>query len=250
MPPGAKAVDFGSRLRQARERRGVGLREIANETKISMAVLEALERNDVSKLPGGIFGRAFVRSYAAKIGLDPEETVEDFLREFPHESVNVGHSSSPRLDDPESFESDRRMASVVLMLLGISVPLAAAVIYFGSSGRDGRAVDRAASAPTEQAAAPAASAPAAVAPLRVELTAIRDTTLWITADDQPPTATVMAPGGPRTYEIRRELVLSLTDAGAIAWRVDGVAGRPLGADGEAATLRLTPDNYRQYLALP
>jgi len=55
--PDRKSGDFGSRLRDARERKGVSLREIANATKISVRVLEALEKNDVSHLPGGIFSR-------------------------------------------------------------------------------------------------------------------------------------------------------------------------------------------------
>jgi len=49
--------DFGRSLREARERRGVSLRQIANATKISMITLEALERNDIARLPGGIFSR-------------------------------------------------------------------------------------------------------------------------------------------------------------------------------------------------
>ena len=60
--------DFGSRMRHAREQRGVSLRQIADATKISVSQLEALERNDVSRLPGGIFSRAFVRSYADERG--------------------------------------------------------------------------------------------------------------------------------------------------------------------------------------
>ena len=77
--------DFGAKLRQAREHRGVSLRQIAGATKISVGVLEALERNDVSKLPGGIFSRAFVRSYASEVGLDPDETIRDFVAEFSSE---------------------------------------------------------------------------------------------------------------------------------------------------------------------
>ncbi len=82
MAQGANA-DFGTTLRQARERRGVSLREISNTTKISFPALEALERNDISRLPGGIFSRAFVRAYAQSVGLDPEETVRDFVAAFP-----------------------------------------------------------------------------------------------------------------------------------------------------------------------
>jgi len=62
------AGSFGGKLRDARESRGVSLRQIANATKISVAALEALERNDISRLPGGIFSRAFVRSYASEVG--------------------------------------------------------------------------------------------------------------------------------------------------------------------------------------
>jgi cytoskeleton protein RodZ len=241
-----QAGDFGSRLREARERRGVGLREIANETKIAMAALEALERNDVSKLPGGIFSRAFVRSYASRIGLNPEETVEEFLRQFPHDSVTVGHASSARPDDPEAFESDRRTAMVVLALLGISVPLAALVIYFGSIG--GSLV------PVVETITPAPAgetrpAAAATTPLRVELAVTRDSTVWVTADEQPPTATLLVVGSPKIFEVRHELVLNVNDAGALFWSVDGAAGRPLGGDGAAATLRLTPESYRDQLSV-
>ena len=77
--------DFGGKLRLARERRGISLRQIAASTKISVAALEALERNDISKLPGGIFSRAFVRSYAVEVGLDPDDTVREFLDRFQGE---------------------------------------------------------------------------------------------------------------------------------------------------------------------
>src|SRR6266436_6699892 len=81
---------FGAKLRDARERRGVSLRQIANATKISVAALEALERNDISRLPGGIFSRAFVRSYAVEVGLDPETTIQEFIAQFPNDSVTAG----------------------------------------------------------------------------------------------------------------------------------------------------------------
>src|SRR5207249_10752796 len=85
---------FGGALREARERRGVSLRQIANATKIGMSALEALERNDISRLPGGIFSRAFVRSYAIEVGLDPEATIQEFIAQFPHDSVTAGHPPS------------------------------------------------------------------------------------------------------------------------------------------------------------
>ena len=83
-------ADFGARLREARERRGLSLRVIADATKISVRALEALERNDISRLPGGIFSRSFVRAYALEVGLDPEQTIAEFITRFPHETVTQG----------------------------------------------------------------------------------------------------------------------------------------------------------------
>src|SRR5205807_9950692 len=131
MPSERTSSGIGQMLRDARERRGVSLRQIANATKISVSVLEALERNDISRLPGGIFGRAFVRSYAVEVGLDPEAIIQDFIAQFPHDSVTQGHPTSEQTEDNEAVESDRRMAGTFLSLIGISIPIAGAVLYFG-----------------------------------------------------------------------------------------------------------------------
>jgi len=70
---------LGTRLREQREQKGVSLAAIAEDTKISIALLEGLERDDVSRWPGGLFRRAYVRSYARAIGLDPEVVVREFV---------------------------------------------------------------------------------------------------------------------------------------------------------------------------
>src|SRR6185369_9209272 len=135
MSPERSSSGFGARLRDARERKGVSLRQIANATKISVGVLEALERNDISKLPGGIFGRAFVRSYATEVGLDPEATIQDFIAQFPNDSVIAGHPTSDRVEDDVAVESERRTAGTFLWLLLIAVPVAGGLLYFSTLGR-------------------------------------------------------------------------------------------------------------------
>jgi hypothetical protein len=74
---------FGSRLRRERERRQIALSSISASSKISVALFEALEREDVSRWPAGIFRRAFIRAYATGIGLDPDPIVREFLERFP-----------------------------------------------------------------------------------------------------------------------------------------------------------------------
>jgi transcriptional regulator with XRE-family HTH domain len=76
---------FGQRLRLARERLGISLQAIADSTKISRSLLADLERGDASKWPLGIYRRAFIREYAAMIGLPPDEIVSEFVELFPDE---------------------------------------------------------------------------------------------------------------------------------------------------------------------
>jgi len=148
--------NFGASLREARERKGISLRQIAEATKISVAALDNLERNDFSKLPGGIFSRAFVRSYAIEVGLDPDQTVHEYLEHFsgdappaapqapvPAAAAPASHPWSPipprhaplaEVTDEFDFESKQRMAAVVLKLVLVSVPIAAVIMYFSSRG--------------------------------------------------------------------------------------------------------------------
>src|SRR5215510_16245689 len=77
------APGFGVRLRSAREQHGIALSGIARQTKIKLSLLEALERDDVSQWPRGIFGRSHLRAYAQAIGLDPDKVVVEFLEVHP-----------------------------------------------------------------------------------------------------------------------------------------------------------------------
>jgi len=68
---------FGEHLRREREMRGVSLEEISTSTRISIRFLQAIESEELSKLPGGIFTRSFVRTYARYLGLDEERVLAD-----------------------------------------------------------------------------------------------------------------------------------------------------------------------------
>ena len=74
---------FGPVLRAARERRGVTLRQLAAETKLSVELWEALEDNNLERWPKRVFARSYIRDYAERIGLEPDEVVNEFCRLFP-----------------------------------------------------------------------------------------------------------------------------------------------------------------------
>jgi len=121
--------DFGRKMREARERRGVSLRQIAATTKISIAALEALERNDPSRLPGGIFTRAIVRSYASEVGLDPNTTVREFLTYFDLDLPSLTRETPAGASDSGSIRGERRLRRVLLKVVVVSLVLAAIILY-------------------------------------------------------------------------------------------------------------------------
>lgn len=120
-------ADFGTRLRDVRQRRGITLRQIADRTKISMAALEALERSDASRLPGGIFARSIVRSYAAEVGLDPDATLREFLERFDDDPRFAAISSAPIA--PELEPAPRGGSTTVKLLLAALVAMGI-ILYF------------------------------------------------------------------------------------------------------------------------
>jgi transcriptional regulator with XRE-family HTH domain len=73
---------FGEELRREREQRGITLQHISELTKISVALLTALERGDCSRWPPGIYSRAYIRDYAQAVGLDREDTAVRFSECF------------------------------------------------------------------------------------------------------------------------------------------------------------------------
>ena len=121
--------DFGGKLRQAREEKGISLRQIAASTKISVNVLEALERNDVSKLPGGVFSRALVRSYASEIGLDPDRILDEFRERFDADTLAEQPASWVSREEI-AFEARKKLAARVFLLVLLAMLLAAGVLAY------------------------------------------------------------------------------------------------------------------------
>ena len=70
---------FGENLRREREKRSITLDQISQSTKIGTRMLQALEEDRFTQLPGGIFNKGFVRAYARHVGLDEDQTVADYL---------------------------------------------------------------------------------------------------------------------------------------------------------------------------
>lgn len=108
---------LGARLRHQREARGISLGTIAEQSKIKASLLEALERDDVSRWPTGIFRRAYVRSYAGAIGLDADVAVREFLAAHPDPYQAEAASAS----EAEGSAPGSRPPTRIRMLLDTAV---------------------------------------------------------------------------------------------------------------------------------
>lgn len=70
-------------LATIRRNRGISLQQIAESTKISVRCLEAIERGDFRKLPGGIYNTSYIRQYARAIDYDESAILAVYHREMP-----------------------------------------------------------------------------------------------------------------------------------------------------------------------
>lgn len=75
-----EAVYRGKTLRQIRERMGIDLEIIAQETKINLKTLESIEDEALEKLPALVYLKGFLRGYAQSLGLDPQKVVEGYVQ--------------------------------------------------------------------------------------------------------------------------------------------------------------------------
>lgn len=94
-------ASFGENLKREREMRGVTLQEISAATKISVRFLEAVEAEDFGLLPGGIFTRSFIRTYAKYLGLDEELVLAEYqLVAQPKSEYDLSRLVASRPDAP------------------------------------------------------------------------------------------------------------------------------------------------------
>jgi hypothetical protein len=76
-------AQVGTALRDARLRRGISIEQAAQDTRIALRFLQALEAEAWDRIPAPVYVRGFLRSYAAYLRLDPQELLEDLLQDAP-----------------------------------------------------------------------------------------------------------------------------------------------------------------------
>ena len=134
--------NFGSYLKHERELRGVPLEEISRITKIHIRFLEALEDNRFDELPGEVFIKGYIRSYANIIGSDVDEMLNSYEESIGNKLIKKGPGPQPKSSPTlpgESFFSNGSVKRPRNLRYPVSSGLFSCRSYCAfSSSREGR----------------------------------------------------------------------------------------------------------------
>ena len=238
------ALTFGEELRRERLIREVSLEEISSATKISVRLLTALEKSDLSRLPAAVFTRGFIRSYSRHLGLDPHDMVNAYLADLaPEKSRDAG---SKRGGLRSRFLRGRRAAAstivisvtAILLLLGLiarperrggaATPIAvrrAAPVSFKNVSVSPGPAPAIREAPVAEPAKPAAG-------VSMVLEFEQDSWTEVSADGQTIFSGLSRRGTKQRFEARDGFRLTLGNAGGVRVTVDGRPLEPLGGAGQ------------------
>jgi cytoskeleton protein RodZ len=215
-------LGVGSALRRAREVRGTSLDEAARDTRLRVEQLDALEREDFDVLPGDVYVRASLRTYASYLGLDTDKVAGAYARTTEEIETLPPPAGLGRV---ERMMAASRIRDNQRFLLVAAVSILLILLAFGLVSR-GAAAPPPAVIPA-QTASPVPEEPA----IRVVLVATGEVTISAVAD-----------GTPASYSLRPDETVSLvalerlrftvSDAGLVDVSLNGrdetigVSGQP------------------------
>jgi cytoskeleton protein RodZ len=257
------SLTLGEKLRQAREERGITLSEVAEQTRISSLYLESIDNDDYRTLPGGIFNRGFVKSYAKYVGLDEQEALAEYSQILAQsESAEEDHLKHYK---PEVLTDDRSGSSMlptIIVALVILALMTAGVLYGVSYLRqpsDPTVANKKSTSNVNTNSAPTANANTTVtnasapdmATLKIEFKALTQPVRLSATTDGTKTDNVVAAGSTATFEPKESLTLNYNrwNAQAVQLSINGksiaLPSTPLNPKDKRIEFTITKDNIAQ-----
>ena len=231
------ASSIGCMFRAERLRRGKDLDLIAAQTKISRAILEAIENDQFESLPGGAYRKGFVRQYARALGLDEEKAVAEFQREHLELPVAL-----PPIPPQRRFTHLREVAFLLLPALAI-------LGFYKVAATDHPEKKRATLERTPKPVVPAPPPPAKVSapenppapPVHAVLTMTEPVWVSVRCDGKPAYTGTLLEKESRSFEATATVTVLVGNAGGLTITLNGQPVGPIGAHGEIQLLELTPN---------
>jgi cytoskeleton protein RodZ len=261
-------TNFGASFKKARESRGVSLDQIAAETRISTRFLVAIENEEFNLLPGGIFNRGFVRSYAEKIGLDPDQAVAEYERlaqvREPAAETTVAPAAQERKSERNLYPVAIGGLLLVILIFYVvtretsntaqtastpPTPPPVASVSAPAATQPAQPAQPPSTPPETSAAAPEPPpAPAPVAePLRIDMDVKEPTWIKVEVDGNPVNpGELLEPGMTRHFAAQKSIFLTIGNASGLALKINDMPTKNLGKPGQVRELHITPENIKDF----
>ena len=244
--------------------RGVSLEEISAATRISTRFLEAMERDQWERLPGGVFNRGFIRSIARFLGLDEDSLVAEYsLGTVVAADVHVAAEHTHPAEIPRNW----RPAAVAFVVVAVMIAGAFfAYARYGARvsarlhGRAGAAIAHAGagtntpntsgipkeSSPARRAAAvPAAGElPSAGEALRLKIEAGKPASVKVIADGAAVFDGPVQANDKKEFAAREYFEITSSESSALLLELNGQALPPIGTPGQPGGVTLTRQNLK------
>jgi len=216
---------LGEKLRQARQERGISISEVAEQTRISSLYLEAIENDEYKTLPGGIFNKGFVRSYAKYVGVDEQEALQDYStivieNEGRENERNMSYRPEVLTDDQPSSAIIPTIIFAVIILGLMTGGILFLVNYIQNQQSEPTIVSNTANTvPNTNIEAPIDPVPApgsipTMESLMVEFQAVGDAVSLTSVTDGKSSVALISPGKPVNFEPKQSLKLRYSQSRA------------------------------------
>jgi cytoskeleton protein RodZ len=254
---------IGDTLREQRVRRGLTLDEVSERTRINSRLLKAMEAEEWDKLPGRFFARAFLRQYAAYLGVDPglvsaelacwEEPVEAEPEPGPEPESKRITLAPIMLDGGARRRALKRwLGSLAVFALAVAVCAGLYAVWQRThleptpAAKPAPPVVAPSTSPTAPPAAPPSAAPPAgpVAPISLEVRATEEVWIRVTSDGKVVFTGTLQPGQSRAFQGQESMNVLTGNAGGLDAVFNGKPLGPLGPRGQIRVLELTPAEHR------
>mgnify|MGYP003857624737 CR=1 FL=1 len=227
-------MDVGRRLREARISLGYTLDDLEERTKIRKRYLAALEEERFGDLPGRVYAKAFLRTYARFLDLDPEELAAQFDQAFPvekSEPLEIKHSPVARRP---------RYTNYLVVLCIIGGLLIFNALYRALGGPDENATQPPENTPPRQLVEEPKQKPGQVAqqPQGVNLKLdVTGDACWtqVVVDGKPAFEGMLTGGDVQVFQGREKIWIKLGNAGAVRIEFNGKEIGYLGKTGEVVS---------------
>lgn len=245
---GAVVGELGKKLKEARENKGLSLREVEEATKIRKKYLQALENEKFEEIPGRTYAKGFLKNYSSFLGLDTKELIGEFeelvynsFKDKDYTPARIASSTKPKDRESKLFKYGLVVAAVLVLFIASSLlnsdspdPIPPPVNNSANNGSDTPPANT--SEKPEVHPEQEETTVKEITGVNLAIEIIKDQ-CWISviSDGSKVFSGTLNQGDKRMFEGASEILVTFGNAGVAKVTYNGEELAPLGAEGEVVT---------------